>query len=189
MRLSAIEKQKKRPPGRTLLLEPGVFADVWPEKPRAAVCVGLRLMSQDDRTKARFDAEKIARDAHPQGGVNQIDAFNDALMRCCIASGLCDPNDVQQPSALFQHPQDDVFDALTSQGAKTVYQALERYEIESSALAHEPSDEEVDELVDHLISGALDRMLPSYGALCRRLLGYVLEQLRKVSALPESGSS
>lgn len=186
MRLSTIESQKARPPGRTLLLEPSVFADVWPEKPRSAICVGLRLKSQNECGKARVDAERIALEAHPRGGVNAVDAFNDALMRCVIAFCICDPNDIAKPSSLFPQPEDDVFDAFTPRGAQSIYQAIERYELETSSLAHEIDEDEIDKLVDALVADGLDHLPVAGQKLARRLLGYVHDQLRKAGALPDS---
>jgi len=184
MKLATIEKaQKKRKPPKTILLQPGHFADTWPDKPDEAVCVGIRLISQSERTRARILAEKTATDAHPRGGVNAVDAFNDALMRICIAGAMCDPNDVTRRSDMFQEAEDDVFDALTSRGCTFVYEQVERLEIESSALAHEVSEEELGDLVDAISADALQRLEPGYRALCRRLLGYVHDQLKRAGAL------
>src|SRR5688500_17759690 len=93
--------KKTRAPGRTIILEQWVFADEWAEKPREPVCVGLRLMADGDKSKARAAAEKFADELHPKRGPNWLDAFNDCLVRQVSALALCDPNDVTRPAALF----------------------------------------------------------------------------------------
>src|ERR1043166_31170 len=105
MPFSAIEKSAPKTPGRTLVLQPSVFADEWKRKPKAPVCVGLRLMSEADRSRSRAEAERIADDHHPRGGANWVDCFNDALVRQAAALGICDPNDAtkQQDTRALPH--------------------------------------------------------------------------------------
>jgi hypothetical protein len=122
-------------PGTTLLLELWVFADEWETKHKlhGAVCVGLRLLADKEKTKARFTAEELADQVHPARDHNWIDAYNDALMRQVAALALCDPNDVRKPFEFMQYAESDVSDALTSAGVTFIFRAFERYERETDA--------------------------------------------------------
>jgi len=165
-----------RLPGRTLVLEPWMFADDWERKPTEAFCVGLRLMSEQDKTKARGEAERLALDAHPHGGPNALDCFNDALLRQVVALGICDPNDVASPCSLLPMAEDQVREALTTRGARFIYDAIHRYEVEVSPLVQEATDDDLLELCDIIQSGEIEsaRSAP----LARRFLRYALEELR-----------
>lgn len=179
MTLAAFAKNLPKPPGRTLTLEPSVFADEWAGKPRDTVCVGLRLMSESDKTIARRDSEALALELHPKGGINAVDSYNDALLRHCVAFGICDPNDVSKPWAGMELPEAEVRIALTSRGARLIYEAIERYEIESSPLNAELDDgDEMDELIGALERGALSLIEPARAGLARRLLRYALLEMR-----------
>lgn len=179
MPLSSYSKQVIAP-GRTLVLKPSVFADEWADKPREDVCVGLRLMSEEQKFTARRDSDEFARELHPKGGGNQIDAFNDALMRQLVAFGLCDPNDVSRPWEGMDTPENDVQFALTSQGVVFIYQAIRLYEIESGAAHREITNDEFPMLFEELEIGTLDSLPSGRQGELRRLLGYVLDELRDV---------
>jgi len=170
-----------RPPARTLVLEPWVFADEWGDKPSAKVCVGLRLLSEADKSKARSEAERIASEFHRQRGPNWTDAFNDAVMRQVVALGLCDPNDVTRPCELLKFAEEQVRFALTSRGTRFIFEALDRYEIESSPIGSEIGDDELQELAKRAAIAAASRLRPSE----RRLAHHLLEELRDVTELPE----
>lgn len=138
-------------PGRTLKLEPWVFADGWDEKPTSAICVGIRLMADGDKQKARASAESIASELHPQPKThdeigNWIDAFNDALVRQVAALGICDPNDVRGNCELLPMAEEQVRYALTSTGARFIFDEINRYEIEVSVIEPQLASDQVPEL-------------------------------------------
>jgi hypothetical protein len=173
--------QRRRAPGRTLLLEPWVFADEWPNKPPEAICVGLRLLADTDKTKARFTAEEMANETHPLGKssglsvwlANWTECFNDCLIRQVSALAICDPNDVSKPHELFPYAEAQVMEAFTSRGALFVFESLDRYEVEVSPIG---------ELADHSELTRLAALLPHVepGQLApglRRLISHVVEEL------------
>jgi len=172
---AAVEERARRP-ARTLILEPWVFADEWPGKPSEAVCVGLRLMSELDKTKARAEAERFAIEVHPNGGPNAVDCFNDTLLQQVAAFAICDPNDVKLPSSLFPLAESDVRQALTSRGARYIYEAYHRYEVEVSPLSSEATDAELDELAELIETGDLDLALSE--PLVRKFLKYALDEIK-----------
>lgn len=162
-----------RPPARTLVLEPWVFADEWEHRPREAVCVGLRLMSEADKSKARAEADKLADELHPTGGPNWTDAYNDCLVRQVAALGICSPNDVTKPSEILPYAEEQVRFALNSRGANWIFDEFRRFEIELTPLEPEATDAEIDELCELL--GNESTVVPS---ALRKLLHHVLDELR-----------
>lgn len=165
--------KEARPPGRTLVLEPWVWADEWEGRPSEAVCVGLRLMSEGDKSKGRAEAERLAFELHPNGGANWLDAFNDCLMRQVSALGICSPNDVKRPSEILPYAEEQVRFALNSRGAEFIFEAHRRYEIEASPLEPPVTDDEIDELCGRLGD---ENVQLTHEA--RKLLRYVLDELR-----------
>jgi hypothetical protein len=127
-------KERIRTPGATLVLPLSCFADEWVGKPDAPVCVGLRLLSEEDRRKARHVAEQQATELHPAGGDGWIECYNDAAKRQVAALGMCDPNDCTRPSELFPVAEDQVLGALTVSGTEFIFGAVEQLEIDSSPL-------------------------------------------------------
>jgi hypothetical protein len=162
-----------RAPGRTLLLEPWVFADEFEKKPDSAVCVGLRLMSESDKTKARAESERIAYEYHPNGGEIWIDAFEQALVRQIAALCICDPNNVAKPSSILPYAEEQVRFALTSRGAEHIFEAHRRYETEVSGIEFQADAEDASELADLLKATDVESLTPAK----RRLIRYTLEQL------------
>lgn len=169
---------EKRPPGKTLMLPAWVWADDWANKPKEAVCIGIRLMADGKKSSARSEAEKIATEFHANGGVNAVDCFNDALMRLLVAHSVCDPNDVIAPFPLLPMAEDEVRDALTSRGARFIFEAYERHEAESSPLNPEANAEDLDELMGLVDAGRIEDLEPSAASLVRRFLRFGLDVLR-----------
>lgn len=145
--LRDLEKEV-RPPPKTLILEPHVFADTWSGKPNSAVCVGLRLISDGEKQTARGEAERIADELHQKRDGNWSDAFNDALVRYLVAFAMCSPNDVAKPSEVLPHAEIQVREAFTSLGARFVFDAYLALEVELSPLYPEATEEDIEELAE-----------------------------------------
>lgn len=127
-------KERNKTPSRTLILPLTCFADDWAGKPPSPICVGLRLLSEDDRRKARKTAEEQATEFHPYGDDGWIECFNDGVKRQVAALAMCDPNDVTQPSETFRYAEEQVLAAFTVNGTQLVFDAVEQLEIDSSPL-------------------------------------------------------
>jgi hypothetical protein len=167
----------KRAPGATLVLEPWVFADEWSGKPSDDVCVGLRLLSDGDKTKARKTAEELADSVHPDRGANWVECFNDCVQRQVDALGICDPNDVRKSHELLPYAEDQVMEALSSKGSRFIFERIERYEIAASPLGVMADREVLDRLVKVLPHVEPELVAPGL----RRLISYVLEELELVA--------
>jgi hypothetical protein len=172
-----VTEQLARKPARLLTLEPWVFADMWERKPTTPVCVGLRLMSEQNKSRARAEAEKIALGLHPRGGPNWTEAYNDALMRFLCAFSICDPNDVEKAHELLPMAEEEVRVALTSLGTRFIFDAVDKFETEVSPLTPEATDEELTELVAAMNDGALDKAPTAKASAARRFMRYALEEL------------
>lgn len=133
MNFSAVKRRNKSP-SATLVVPLSAFADAWSGKPSEPICVGLRLLSNEDRQKARKVAEEMATELHPRGGDGWIECYNDAVRRQAVALALCDPNDVTQPSQAFPYAEDTVLVALTASGTQKIFDAVEQHEIDQSPL-------------------------------------------------------
>lgn len=163
----------QRAPGTTLILEPWVFADRWSNKPAEPVCVGLRLLGDIEKTKARQLAEELAKETHPDGGANWIECFNDCIIRQVAALGMCDPNNVSRPHELFPYAEAQVSEALTSPGALFIFEAIDRYEIGASPIGVAAGADEIQALAALLPNVRPDEMPKGL----RRLLSYVVDEL------------
>ena len=171
-------KAKITAPGATLLLPLWVFADEWEGKPDAPVCVGLRLLSENDKIQARALASKQANELHPDRSDDWIDCFNDAVQMQIDALGMCDPNDVRKPTELFAlSPEDQVPNAFTSKGAAFVFQAIQRYEVASSPIGTLAEADDLERLAALL--GKVD--LASVGPGTSRTITYLLELLEPLA--------
>lgn len=166
-------KARNKRPGTTLLLPLWVFADQWESKPDAPVCVGLRLLSENDKTQARALAVKSADDLHPDRGDEWVDCFNDAVQMQIDALGMCDPNDVDKPSEAFEYAEDQLPFRITSKGAAYIFQAIQRYEVASSAIGALATTEDLGRLAAML--GKLN--LATLGPAPSRTITYLIELL------------
>lgn len=171
-----------RKPPRTIAVEPSAFVDAWPDKPKTAIAVGLRLLSDQDIQTARAMAARYAQtlflgeDVDCTDPMSRVEAFNDGLMRWAIACGVTDPNNASIP--FFAGGDDVVRLALTTQGIRFLWDHLERVALELSPLVQEATDLQLGELV--VLLPRLDRMKPEGARRARKLLAFVLEELRSV---------
>lgn len=166
-------------PPRTLVLPPSVFASEWTSRPREPVVVGLRLLADGEEQTARAEAVRCASELHPEAFTEEwLEAYNDALLRWIVARGICDPNDLTQPSQVLPMAEDQVRSALTSLGVRFIFDAIERLQVETSPLYSEASSEEIEELRHRLANAELGSLTPTAAGRARRLLRYVLLELR-----------
>lgn len=145
----------KPEPATVVAVEPGHFADTWPEKPSGAVLVGLRLVSEADYQTARAEAAKRAWDHFPDedlDGDERVDCFNDALAAWIVARGTTQPDNATKPWLDMAH--DNVQLALTTGGLRFLFDQITALMIERSPLSPEASDADIARLVDALGSGA-----------------------------------
>jgi hypothetical protein len=171
------------------LVPPSAFADTYYDRPTDPICVGLRTIADGDVNAARSQAQKWADKSHPNATLEDperfsiwIECYNDALLRWMVARGTCDPNDVtQSPECWNVAPEDQVREALTSDGVLLVYDEWERMRVSVDPTKRDAGDGEILEGLPKLLPFAKD--LPSLrrGRL-RRLLAFVLDELASVAS-------
>lgn len=172
--LSAIPRATK--PERTIVVQPSAFADDWSEKPLAAVACGLRTIPLGDIVTSRAQAAEKAWKAHPQPDdvEGRVECFNDALAKHVIARATCSVNDISQPwEVIAIAPDDMVFEALTGDGARFLFDAIEAHFIATSPVQVEATDEDVCVLVSVIADGALP---PAVESRVRKLIRAALEE-------------
>ena len=174
-----IEASETRAPPKTVVLDPLCFADTWPRRPKAAVCVGLRTISEAEKTTARAEAERLADELHDQRDANWLDAFNDALIRELVACAICSPNNINQPSEILPMAEVEVRIALTSKGARRIFEDYLRLEVETSPLYPEATDEDIEALVEALGDVDLGGFPAVQRAAIRRYLRFALDAINE----------
>lgn len=171
------------PAPETLLVTAAHFSPRWDGRPREDVACGVRPLTGADDDYCRKAAMQYAWQTFP-GSVDdesheqRTDAFNDALMRFAIARATCDPNDARKGWSVWKGVGDDIVHiALTREGTKAIYDAIERITIATSPVRPEIRDDELDELLSWLRE-CLTRMPRAREARCRRLLRFIFEEAR-----------
>lgn len=167
--------ERHRPTG-TMMLDPVAYAAEYARRPTEPVAIGVRLLSETDVQAARVGASVTAADMFPgsEGSVEATEAYNDALLRQIVARAATDPNDARQP--FFPGDEEEVRDALTSDGCRAIFDELERIAIECSPLAPEAGEDDIAALPElwkrniGMVVGPSQRRL-------RRLLGHVMQAL------------
>lgn len=165
-------------PSGVLVMRPADWSPTIENRPTGDVAIGLRPLSPGDAIEARQLAAEKAWEDYPKEPDNdlRVEAFNDAVMRFVIARGTCDPNDAKKRSDLWMGIEDEmVFAALTRQGARRVFDAIEAAEIATRVDQREATDEDIRALPELFAAAVLP---PLVAARCRRLLGHVLETLK-----------
>lgn len=169
---------KKTPAPKSVPLSPNAFASTWPDRPSVPVPIGLRLPSQEDIQHARSEGSRVAWERHPDDPDedNRVDVFNETLMRVLIARATCRPDDVMRP--FWDAPEDNIFLALNEGGVRFLWEELENLRVELDAFAVDPSEEELDALVDAVTDGTVWGRMPYSEAMrARRLLRHCLAVL------------
>lgn len=149
------ERAAKPEPAIVIAIEPGHFADTWPDKPSAPVMVGLRLVSEADYQTARAEAAKRAWAHFPDEDLDEderVDCFNDALAAWVIARATTRPDDATKSWLDMAH--DNVQLALTTGGIRYVFDQITALLVERSPLSPEATDAEIGRLTEALTSGA-----------------------------------
>lgn len=170
---------ERRAPLYTLTLPPHAFIPTWRSAPRAPVRVGITLISSVDVERAKSNAAKSAYRQFPNEGqsAERIEAYDHALVCWLVARGTCDPDNVSIPFDLWREaPEDIVPDALSLEGLKACWDAIDQLAAETSPVTPEIDDEGIKQLCE-LAPSAL-AVLPEIRAQrLRRLLGACFEEL------------
>lgn len=188
---SEIASATVRKPPRKVVLQPSAFADTWSGKPGGDIAIGLRLLSEADVQTAKAEAEVQARRwyADPNDGEvthweGLTDAYNDGVMRHCLARACVDVNDVTV--SFFESAEDTVRNALTPEGVARLWDELTLLHAASGIRIAAADDEEIARLARVLADGHAVAALDKGEAIeLRKLLGYCLSMLVATGAAHE----
>lgn len=176
MPFSKVEKESRKPPAM-IVVPATAFAPTWRDNPEGDVLVGLRPLSEADLIFCNGEAVKLALQFYPVGLAGaegpRNTAYHDAQMRYVVSRGTCDPNDVTQP---WEHwgkwgGDEIIREALTMNGLKLLWDAIERVTIETSPVEPLATDEDIQELLTKA-PVALAAMPTWQAARVRRLLHF-----------------
>jgi hypothetical protein len=170
-----------RTPVDVVTLSPSAFATKWKGAPRSDVKIGLTLVSSADVETAKTAAGLEAWRIHP----NEADAdaryetYTAVLIRWLIARGTSDPENTTRPFYLWKEaPEDIVREALSSEGVKFLWDALDRVWTESSPVVQEIDESVIVFLVTYF-DEAIAAMPETKAKRIRRLLGACVDELRE----------
>ncbi len=171
-----LAKETRRPP-LVITLPPALFADTWPDKPTSPVECGIRLISERDLHEARANAARTAWSFHPEDEEVQVrlDAYHDALVSNCAARAACDPADVTK-SFFGDMPEDQAALAMTSEGLRVIFAALDRATVGESPIFPEAADSDFARLAE-AAPAALAAMSGGRARRLRRLAHFLLAEL------------
>lgn len=159
------------------VLKRDAFAENCQFKPTEDIALGLRRVSDDSVQTARAEAAKYATTMHDDRQ-DQIEAYNDALMRWTIIAGCCDPNDVTQPAPLFDGSEENVRVALTPTAIRFLWDEIERHHVLTSPVVAVATDEEMAIVAQRILAGPLPVLMTKGAVLrMRKLFGFIRQEL------------
>lgn len=177
--------QIRQAPARTLELPVDVFADTGGVRPTKPVRVGLRTIAVLDLAEARQNAAQVALAAHKDHETPEaIDTYNDELLAWIASRCTCEIDDARKDWSLLDGTGvEGIKAALSPAGARLIFDAYERLNIDNDPTQPEATDDEIVRLGEvyadaapHLHGDRLSRV--------RRLLSFVLDELRAVTPEP-----
>lgn len=186
-----LSQTKNDAPLRTIVFPRDGYSDNWGEKPHSDVAIGLRLLSESDIQCARAEASKQsamwyeAREGEAVDEESRTEAFNDSLIRFAVARGTCDPNN--KSKGFFDLAEETVRLALTSEGARFIWDEIIRLHIGTGVNIRAILPEDVAVLARLLQRGSIDLLPPAKKLEVRKLLTHCLDALLAVS--PEEEDS
>lgn len=168
-------------PTQTLVIPLSAFKTSYPDRPNGPICVGLRNPSIQDVKEAWEQAAREALRIHRENPIDEqarIEVFNATAIAWLIGVGTCDPNDVHTECAIWRGaPTLVVPRALTPEGARFIYDAIEDFRKYMTPPALEATDDQVLEFA--LL--VLDHPSPS----ARRMISLLLPDLCELASAPD----
>lgn len=188
--MSSFSAVEKRRPTSEITLPPEAFGELWEDRPKEPVRIGLRFVVDADLEDARIEAFRRAEKLFPKYRDSEektilfVASFQDALMRWVIARGTCDPNDVTKAWKGWAAAPEDMSatkEILTDQGAQAIFDAWERMRIAANIGIVEASEG------DMALLPTLLKRLPKLeetnrprAVRLRRLMRFILEELEGI---------
>lgn len=168
MNLLELQQTLPREAPGSIKVPPSAFVTSWELAPRESILLGLQLIGPtQQREIIRLAREHIK--AGDGEALDAVESFELAVMRYFVWFGICDPNNTTKNPQLFQTSQ-SVFDGLTESGARFVFDAIQKLEIETSPRSIEASEDEIIDVVSAIGDGRLGELDPRQQSAALRYL-------------------
>lgn len=157
------------------------------DRPTKPLAVGVRLLSEQDVQEAKAEGSRVVTGfyggAPDPEGIN--DAYNDALMRSCVARAITHTEDASIRH--FVLGEEEIRQQLTPEGVRALFQAVESVHIGASPCMAEIDDDGCLKLAAILQRRkAFATLDVESRARVRRLLSYALDALEEGEASAEA---
>ncbi len=168
---------EKRPAAKVVTLQPSAFSETWDKRPKSAVQIGIRLVSDEVLDGARSAAAVAAWEVHHQEApLGRIDLYNETLMRSILAHACVKPDDVR--AQWFGGVAESLIAiALTDVGVLALWEAYELLKVETSPLSKEATDAELEVLAIRIADRSVFAGLTERDQrVVRRILRHAIEE-------------
>ncbi len=182
MNLSEQKKTLPREAPGTVMVPSDAFVSEMEDRPRDAVVLGLRLLGAKEKQSIIRLAQADFRKRENIESTDPDEARALLVMRYYVASVICDPNDIEEPSSLFEFPHRHVFLRLTESGCRFIMDAALKLEVEVSPRYPQASPEELEELATRIQDGELEALSNADRAAALRHIMFALEVLREAGS-------
>ncbi len=151
---AAIKATQPKRAGYTVEVDPALWAENRPNKPSAPVRVGLRIVSEADVARARSVAESFANKQHRDLASQDVwlESYNSHLFAAILFDAVVHSDNADR--RWFERDSQVTLD-LTTNGLRFLWDHYEIYQISTSTIAPEATDEELLELEDMILTGSL----------------------------------
>jgi hypothetical protein len=179
--VAAVAEQMTRGAPSVFALKAEHWASSYAERPLVAMRVGLRMLSDEELESCRRDADKATEEAYKADQSSNLDRIHRRkLMRSAVSRALCDVDNASSPHEHFPCPDEQLDIALREETIVTLFDVVERTQIENSPVFVPASDDDIAELIGVLADGALTDMEAAdvqRSDRIRRLMAFVLTEL------------
>ena len=169
----------KAPP-TVFVLKAEHWASSYEDRPLCDMPIGLRMLSDEELDSCRDEAEKAAAKKIDDGAESYTREHNAVLIRTAIARAICMPDNAAKAHEFFPCPDEQLHFALRKETIVTLFDLVERTQLENSPVCIPADDDDVLELVTKLSAGALDTLEaddPVRAERIRRLFTFILTEL------------
>jgi hypothetical protein len=167
---TAMKAAASKKSGYVVEVPPTIWVAGRPNVPTTAVKLGLKIVSESEVARARSAAESFANKNHRDLASEEVwlEAFNSHLIATILFDAVVYPDNIER--RWFQRDS-QVAQDLTTSGLQLLWDHYEIYQIRTSTIAPEATDEQLMVMAEALLAGDLfDGMELERARRMRRLL-------------------
>jgi hypothetical protein len=173
-----------RPAPATYVLRSCDWASSYEDRPLVDMKIGLRMLSDEELDSCRDAADKAAEAKLGAGGDAFLKAHKKSLISTAVARALCMPEDSAKFHEAFPCPDDQLPFALREETIVSLFDIVERTQLENSPVYVPATDDEIADLMAMLGEGELETLDVTdelKATRIRRLLAFCLAELTGAS--------